>query len=208
MWTWTPYHLCTSPLENLARQVIKLSTVTWTSSHLVYRFMCESCHNVKGTTRKANRYTAEKLPQNRMSEHIERRVNEYLRKNDTQSEAGYVHIRMVYSGDKSVEVKPGMKTRSVNSSISLFHSIIRNYFIDLLTTKKCLKVFLTNPKLSLLFNKLMVKRFVFLVFMSRSMVTHHHPTTVVFTCPIWTRYTFSNLDICVPIFITKSSLVI
>ena len=115
--------------------------------------MCESCHNVKGTTRKANRYTAEKLPQNRMSEHIERRVNEYLRKNDTQSEAGYVHIRMVYSGDKSVEVKPGMKTRSVNSSISLFHSIIRNYFIDLLTTKKCLKVLCSTSRSNRIFQQ-------------------------------------------------------
>ena len=75
------------------------------------RFFCEKCHREKNTTRKANRYTAQKLPKNKMSEHIEDRTNNFIRKNDAHDEAGYVHIRCVYSGEKSVEVKPGMKSR-------------------------------------------------------------------------------------------------
>lgn len=54
---------------------------------------------------------ASKLPQNKLSEHIERRVNIYLKENDKNGEAGHVHIRVVYVGDKTVEVRPGMKAR-------------------------------------------------------------------------------------------------
>ena len=52
-----------------------------------------------------------KLPQNKLSEHIERRVNGYIKRNDTTGAAGRVHIRVVYSGDKTVEVRPGMKAK-------------------------------------------------------------------------------------------------
>ena len=54
-----------------------------------------------------------KLPTNKLSEHIENRVNGYLRRNDTDQEAGYIHIRVVYSGDKQVDVRAGMKAKYV-----------------------------------------------------------------------------------------------
>jgi len=54
---------------------------------------------------------ASKLPQNKLSEHIENRVNSFLKSHDTNNEAGYIHIRTVYSGEKTVEVRPGMKAK-------------------------------------------------------------------------------------------------
>merc|ERR1719361_1125189 len=45
--------------------------------------------------------------------YIETRVNNFLRKKET--DAGDVHIRVVYTGDKNVEVKPGMKRRYVDT---------------------------------------------------------------------------------------------
>jgi len=56
-----------------------------------------------------------KLPTNKLSDHIENRVNGYLRRNDTDSEAGYIHIRVVYSGDKQVDVRSGMKAKFVDT---------------------------------------------------------------------------------------------
>ena len=73
--------------------------------------MCDNCHRSRGTNRKQNRFMASRLPQNKLSEHIEQRINNYLKRNDTNNEAGYVHIRTVYSGEKSVEVKSGMKSK-------------------------------------------------------------------------------------------------
>ena len=45
----------------------------------------------------------------RLGSYIETRVNNFLRKKE--ADAGDVHIRVVFSGDKQVEVKPGMKHR-------------------------------------------------------------------------------------------------
>uniref|UniRef100_H2YZW9 histone acetyltransferase n=1 Tax=Ciona savignyi TaxID=51511 RepID=H2YZW9_CIOSA len=39
----------------------------------------------------------------------------YLKRHDTNNEAGYIHIRSVYIGDKTVEVKSGMKSKFVDS---------------------------------------------------------------------------------------------
>jgi len=76
-------------------------------------FKCEGCHKSAGTTRKENRYTAKRLQTTRLGSYIETRVNNFLRKKE--ADAGDVHIRVVFSGDKQVEVKPGMKHRYVDT---------------------------------------------------------------------------------------------
>lgn len=73
------------------------------------RFICDNCHKSRGSKRVENRFTAKRLPTTRLGTYIETRVNNFLRKKE--AEAGDVHIRVVYSGDKTVEVKPGMKKR-------------------------------------------------------------------------------------------------
>merc|ERR1719412_2506469 len=70
-------------------------------------FKCDGCHKAGGTNRKDNKYTAKKLQTTRLGNYIETRVNNFLRKKE--ADAGDVHIRVVFSGDKQVEVKPGMK---------------------------------------------------------------------------------------------------
>ena len=49
------------------------------------------------------------LPTTRLGEVLENRVNEFLKKNNAGS--GDVTIRVVSSVDKTVEIKPGMKSR-------------------------------------------------------------------------------------------------
>ena len=56
-----------------------------------------------------NRYNAKALPTTQLGTYIETRVNNFLRKKE--ADAGEVYIRVVYSGDKTVEVKGGMKKR-------------------------------------------------------------------------------------------------
>lgn len=73
------------------------------------RFVCDNCHKKKGTKRKENRFAAKRLPTTRLGNYIENRVNNFLRKKEADS--GEVYIRVVYSGEKTVEVKQGMKTR-------------------------------------------------------------------------------------------------
>ena len=80
------------------------------TSSLSSRFKCEGCHKAGGSSRKENRFTAKRLQTTRLGNYIETRVNNFLRKNE--ADAGDVHIRVVFSGDKQVEVKPGMKHRS------------------------------------------------------------------------------------------------
>jgi E1A/CREB-binding protein len=72
-------------------------------------FKCDGCHRSAGTSRKENRFTAKRLQTTRLGNYIETRVNNFLRKKE--ADAGDVHIRVVFSGDKQVEVKPGMKHR-------------------------------------------------------------------------------------------------
>ena len=76
---------------------------------LYSRFKCEGCHKAQGTKKKENRFTAKRLATTRLGSYIETRVNNFLRKKE--ADAGDVHIRVVFSGDKHVEVKPGMKHR-------------------------------------------------------------------------------------------------
>lgn len=49
------------------------------------------------------------LPQSKLGNWIENRVNNFLRRKDCG--AGEVSIRVVASSEKYVEVKPGMKAR-------------------------------------------------------------------------------------------------
>jgi len=76
-------------------------------------FKCDGCHKTTGTSRKENRFTAKRLQTTRLGSYIETRVNNFLRKKE--ADAGDVHIRVVFSGDKQVEVKPGMKHRYVDT---------------------------------------------------------------------------------------------
>lgn len=72
-------------------------------------YTCEGCHKANGTAKKENKFTAKRLATTRLGSYIETRVNNFLRKKE--ADAGDVHIRVVFSGDKQVEVKPGMKQR-------------------------------------------------------------------------------------------------
>lgn len=73
--------------------------------------MCDACRKAKGMgKRKDNKFNASRLPQTKLGAHIEKAVNIYL-KGEENDEAGYVHIRIVSSVDKKVEVKTGMRQR-------------------------------------------------------------------------------------------------
>ena len=76
---------------------------------LIDRFVCEKCHQIRQTKRIENRFTAKRLQVTRLGTFIETRVNNFLRKKEAES--GEVYIRVVFSGDKNVEVKGGMKKR-------------------------------------------------------------------------------------------------
>lgn len=72
--------------------------------------MCDACREAKGVgKRKENKFNARRLPQTKLGAHIESHVNNFLKSQD--DEVGYVHIRIVSSIDKKVEVKPGMRAR-------------------------------------------------------------------------------------------------
>lgn len=76
-------------------------------------FVCDNCLRKKGERRKENKFNAKRLPQTKLSVYIETRVNNFLKKKEAG--AGEVHIRVVSSSDKMVEVKPGMRSRFVES---------------------------------------------------------------------------------------------
>ena len=76
-------------------------------------FTCENCHKSRGEKRKENKYGAKRLPTTKLSTFIENRVNNFLKKKEAG--AGEVAIRVVASADKITEVKPGMKSRFVES---------------------------------------------------------------------------------------------
>uniref|UniRef100_A0A7M5VDT5 histone acetyltransferase n=1 Tax=Clytia hemisphaerica TaxID=252671 RepID=A0A7M5VDT5_9CNID len=75
-------------------------------------FVCDGCRESKSLgERKENRFNAKRLPQTKLGEHIEKRVNGYLKTAENSDTAGYVHIRVVSSQNKSVDVRPGMRDR-------------------------------------------------------------------------------------------------
>lgn len=76
-------------------------------------FVCDNCLKKKSEKRKENRFSAKRLQPTKLSIYIETRVNNFLKKKEAG--AGEVHIRVVSSSDKLVEVKPGMRSRFVES---------------------------------------------------------------------------------------------
>uniref|UniRef100_A0A8C1PY26 histone acetyltransferase n=1 Tax=Cyprinus carpio TaxID=7962 RepID=A0A8C1PY26_CYPCA len=77
-------------------------------------FVCDGCLKKSNKTRKENKYAAKRLPQTKLGNYLETRVNDFL-KRQNHPETGEVTIRVVHVSDKVVEVKPGMKSRFVDS---------------------------------------------------------------------------------------------
>ncbi|KAM9394002.1 histone acetyltransferase p300 isoform 2-T2 [Pholidichthys leucotaenia] len=77
-------------------------------------FVCDNCLKKANKARKENKYAAKRLPQTKLGNYLETRVNDYL-KRQSHPESGEVTIRVVHVSDKVVEVKPGMKSRFVDS---------------------------------------------------------------------------------------------
>ncbi|KAK3520326.1 hypothetical protein QTP70_021365 [Hemibagrus guttatus] len=77
-------------------------------------FFCDNCLKKSGKTRKVNKFSAKRLQTTRLGTYIEDRVNKYL-KRQNNPDAGEVFVRVVASSDKMVDVKPGMKSRFVDS---------------------------------------------------------------------------------------------
>jgi hypothetical protein len=75
--------------------------------------MCDNCHKIQNSKYAENPYTAELLPATKLSSDIEARINNILEKE--KADAGKVDIGIIFSGDKTVEVQPGMKRRFVDA---------------------------------------------------------------------------------------------
>ncbi|VEL09512.1 unnamed protein product [Protopolystoma xenopodis] len=76
-------------------------------------FVCPACLRERSLKRKENRYTARRLPSNRLSAFLEKRVNDFLKKKEVTS--GEVTVRVLASSDKVVEVRPLMQKRFTES---------------------------------------------------------------------------------------------
>lgn len=76
-------------------------------------FVCDRCLKQKGSKKKENKFNAKRLATSKLGIYIETRVNNFLKKKEAS--AGEVHIRVVSSSDKMVDVKPGMKHRFVDT---------------------------------------------------------------------------------------------
>ncbi|KAM7538202.1 hypothetical protein Aperf_G00000064900 [Anoplocephala perfoliata] len=76
-------------------------------------FVCQGCLREQGQRRRENRFTAKNLPTNKLSNFLERRVNDFLKKKEVGSRD--VTIRVLASSDKMVEVKPLMRGRFTES---------------------------------------------------------------------------------------------
>ncbi|VDP24761.1 unnamed protein product [Schistosoma margrebowiei] len=72
-------------------------------------FICNHCIVNYGLKRVENRFTAKKLTTCKLSNFLEKRVNDFLKKKE--ADAGDVIIRVLAAADKTVEVKSGMKAR-------------------------------------------------------------------------------------------------
>ncbi|KRX53655.1 Histone acetyltransferase, partial [Trichinella sp. T9] len=78
-------------------------------------FICEKCRIKKNITLPKNKFTAKLLPQNKMSVHIENRVNKLLRNNKADDKE--VIIRVLSDCNAETEVKPFMKARFCDSGL-------------------------------------------------------------------------------------------
>jgi E1A/CREB-binding protein len=70
-------------------------------------FTCDNCHKIRNSKHTENPYTAELLTASKLSSHIEARINNFLQKE--KADAGNIYIPVIFSGDKTVEVQPGIK---------------------------------------------------------------------------------------------------
>ncbi|XP_018419432.1 PREDICTED: histone acetyltransferase p300 [Nanorana parkeri] len=77
-------------------------------------FVCDGCLKKSGQTRKENKFSAKRMPTTRLGSFLENRVNDFLRRQNNP-EAGEVTVRVVHASDKTVEVKPGMKAKFVDT---------------------------------------------------------------------------------------------
>ncbi|KAL8221855.1 UNVERIFIED_CONTAM: hypothetical protein K2H54_074576, partial [Gekko kuhli] len=77
-------------------------------------FVCDGCLKKTGRTRRENKFSARRLPTTRLGTFLENRVNDFLRRQN-HPESGEVIVRVVHTSEKTVEVKPGMKARFVDS---------------------------------------------------------------------------------------------
>jgi E1A/CREB-binding protein len=76
-------------------------------------FTCDECLKKKGAKRRDNKFNAKRLPVTKLGVYIETRVNNFLKKKEAG--AGEVSIRVVSSSEKTVEVKPGMRCKFVET---------------------------------------------------------------------------------------------
>lgn len=76
-------------------------------------FVCKNCLAMKSVERDENQFRAKNLPVTKLDEHIEARVNNFLKMNNF--DGGRVHIRMLLNIDKNVIVKPAMRKMFVES---------------------------------------------------------------------------------------------
>ncbi|XP_028310158.1 CREB binding protein b isoform X2 [Gouania willdenowi] len=104
-----PFVECKDCGRKMHRICVLHYDVIWPSG-----FICDDCLKKSGKTKKDNKFSARRLQSTRLGTYIEDRVNKYL-KRQNHPEAGEVFVRVVASSDKSVEVKPGMKSRFVDS---------------------------------------------------------------------------------------------
>uniref|UniRef100_A0AC34RJW4 Histone acetyltransferase n=1 Tax=Panagrolaimus sp. JU765 TaxID=591449 RepID=A0AC34RJW4_9BILA len=75
-------------------------------------FICDNCRKAKSIPKPDNKFTAKKLPHCKLSQHIENRVNNFIKKRCKDSKDKHeVVIRVLCSSDKEVEVKPMMKKK-------------------------------------------------------------------------------------------------
>ncbi|XP_062859186.1 histone acetyltransferase p300 isoform X2 [Trichomycterus rosablanca] len=77
-------------------------------------FVCDDCLKKSNKNRKENKYSAKRLPQTKLGNYLETRINDYL-KRQNNPESGEVTVRVVHVSEKVVEVKPGMKSRFVDT---------------------------------------------------------------------------------------------
>uniref|UniRef100_A0A3B4EY83 histone acetyltransferase n=1 Tax=Pundamilia nyererei TaxID=303518 RepID=A0A3B4EY83_9CICH len=104
-----PYIECKDCGRKMHQICVLHYDVIWPSG-----FICDNCLKKSGKARKENKFSAKRLQSTRLGSYIEDRVNKYL-KRQNHPEAGEVFVRVVASSDKTVEVKPGMKSRFVDS---------------------------------------------------------------------------------------------
>ncbi|KAK4329043.1 hypothetical protein Pmani_000575 [Petrolisthes manimaculis] len=76
-------------------------------------FTCDGCLKKKSQVHKENKFTAKKLPTTKLSNFLETRVNNFLKKKE--EDIGDVYIRVLSSADKIVKVIGGMKSRFVDT---------------------------------------------------------------------------------------------